>query len=248
MATSSFTSVKFDQVLENIRGYKTRHPRLGDHLITSRTGYTHHGIYTGRGQVIHYSGFHDGLNSGPVIKTSLSDFVNESHMMVNIHPTRKYDARESIERAYSRLGETEYSLVSNNCEHFVNWCIQGRASSKQISEVGLVLCSPSFILKFPSASVASNLLGSAASMIAGHSTKAVASKIASVVVGGSASNIAGLTSGLVGGGLTAGLGSSATVGLVGLVAGGAAAPALASVAVGVAVGYGVKKAWDWIVD
>ncbi len=35
---------------------KTRFP-LGAHLIVKHFGYSHHGIYAGRGRVIHYSGF-----------------------------------------------------------------------------------------------------------------------------------------------------------------------------------------------
>ena len=31
-------------------------PPIGAHLITSRKGYNHHGLYIGRGKVIHYSG------------------------------------------------------------------------------------------------------------------------------------------------------------------------------------------------
>jgi hypothetical protein len=30
---------------------------LGAHLIVKHFGYSHHGIYAGRGRVIHYSGF-----------------------------------------------------------------------------------------------------------------------------------------------------------------------------------------------
>jgi hypothetical protein len=139
MAISSFTRVKFDQALETLKKRKTRQPELGDHLVTARTAYTHHGIYVGKGQVIHYSGFHDGWRPAPVIKTSLADFASGNHVMVARHSKRKYEASESIERAYRRLGENAYCLVSNNCEHFVNWCIQGRASSKQIEELRALL-------------------------------------------------------------------------------------------------------------
>ena len=33
-----------------------------------------------------------------------------------------FTPEETVERAYSRLGEREYDLVSNNCEHFAIWC------------------------------------------------------------------------------------------------------------------------------
>ena len=37
-----------------------------------------------------------------------------------------------VERAEARLGESEYSLFTNNCEHFANDCADGRARSPQL--------------------------------------------------------------------------------------------------------------------
>jgi len=33
------------------------------------------------------------------------------------------------------LGENSYNLVTNNCEHFVSWCIYGVSTSQQIRNV-----------------------------------------------------------------------------------------------------------------
>jgi len=48
---------------------------------------------------------------------------------------RKFDRAESVERAYSRLGEDDYHILFNNCEHFVSWCISGVHSSEQIKKL-----------------------------------------------------------------------------------------------------------------
>ena len=40
-----------------------------------------------------------------------------------------------LERAESRLGESSFDLVSNNCEHFAAWCKTGISSSAQIEAV-----------------------------------------------------------------------------------------------------------------
>src|SRR4051812_21451462 len=48
--------------------------RLGSHLVTPRGLYTHHGIYAGRGKVIHYSGKAEGMQTGPVEQTSIERF------------------------------------------------------------------------------------------------------------------------------------------------------------------------------
>src|SRR6266404_5036395 len=47
---------------------------LGCWLVTPRRGYTHHGIYVGDGQVVHYSGLSRSWRRGPVEVASLSEF------------------------------------------------------------------------------------------------------------------------------------------------------------------------------
>ncbi len=44
-----------------------------------------------------------------------------------------YSPEETVARARSRLGETNYNLLTNNCEHFVIWCKTGVSESMQIS-------------------------------------------------------------------------------------------------------------------
>lgn len=57
----------------------------------------------------------------------VEDFLENSH--------RLYDAGETVERAYSRIGEEEYNLVTNNCEHFAIWCKTGLSESSQVKKV-----------------------------------------------------------------------------------------------------------------
>jgi hypothetical protein len=40
-----------------------------------------------------------------------------------------------IARAESRLGESSFDLISNNCEHFAAWCKTGISNSEQIEAV-----------------------------------------------------------------------------------------------------------------
>ena len=46
-------------------------------------------------------------------------------------PAEHGPAARALARAESRLGEGEYDLVFNNCEHFANWCRTGRSYSDQ---------------------------------------------------------------------------------------------------------------------
>ncbi len=44
-----------------------------------------------------------------------------------------YSPEEIVRRARSRLGENDYRLVTNNCEHFCNWCVSGVKISTQVA-------------------------------------------------------------------------------------------------------------------
>ena len=117
-------------------------PLLGSHLVSERTGYTHHGIYVGNDKVIHYAGFGDGPHSGPVEETTLVKFHNGHGYFVKEHLRPAFTISKAVERARSRLGENVYCLFSNNCEHFVNWCIEGDHASAQVDK-GTAVAGPS---------------------------------------------------------------------------------------------------------
>ena len=99
---------------------------VGSHLVTPRWGYRHHGIYVGNGRVIHYAGFKGLLRRGPVEEISLEEFAGGHGFTVGAA------APGAVARARSRLGEDRYRFLSNNCEHFAEWCISGVSRSSQV--------------------------------------------------------------------------------------------------------------------
>jgi hypothetical protein len=48
------------------------------------------------------------------------------------HPKSPYSPEEVVRRARSRPGENDYRLLTNNCEHFCNWCLNGVSHSAQV--------------------------------------------------------------------------------------------------------------------
>ncbi|MGD0504117.1 MAG: lecithin retinol acyltransferase family protein [Steroidobacteraceae bacterium] len=107
-------------------------PPLGAHLTTSRWGYSHHGVYVGHGRVVHYSGLSGFWQCGPVEEVSLSRFANGHPVRVVDQLEPQYLPEETVRRARSRLGENDYRLLTNNCEHFCNWCRSGVSRSEQV--------------------------------------------------------------------------------------------------------------------
>jgi hypothetical protein len=108
---------------------------VGDHLVSSRGMYTHHGLYVGGSKVVHYNGFKDKRHSGPIEETSLSIFEDGSRSSIRIYTDRAYSRNESAARARVRIGEDLYCVFANNCEHFVAWCINGDHHSPQVVRV-----------------------------------------------------------------------------------------------------------------
>ncbi len=199
----------------------------GDHLVTARTGYEHHGLYLGQGQVIHYTP--DG-----VLLASLDGFCAGQSCRIQPHPHRRHDAAASIRRAYRRMHEQGYSLLFNNCEHFVTWCIEGTSGSRQVRNAAVVTASvPAAVAlsRIRPVPVRPDLVQVAVSRMAGP-----------VVPAGSGTAVAALTGSATATGLLAPptAGAVLTTGLLAT----SAAPVALVVATGAAVGWGIRKLWE----
>ena len=88
--------------------------KKGDHIKVMRTVYSHHGIYIGYGKVI-------GYNDRVVQKSSLESFA-DGDSIIYVDESSRYTKNEIVQRAKSRLGESDYNLIWNNCENFATWC------------------------------------------------------------------------------------------------------------------------------
>ncbi|MDR0550097.1 MAG: lecithin retinol acyltransferase family protein [Deltaproteobacteria bacterium] len=106
----------------------------GEHLAITRPIYTHHGIYVGANNVIHYQ--EKGLCIAETSLEVFADFFSlptPNPIYVVNHPAPKFSPPIVVERAKSRLNEKQYNLVTNNCEHFCNWCVDGQETSGQVA-------------------------------------------------------------------------------------------------------------------
>jgi Lecithin retinol acyltransferase len=108
---------------------------LGTHLTSPRRGYVHHGIYAGQGRVIHYAGFHRAFRRGPVEETSLEQFSRGRAVQATAASAAQFGGAEAVARARTRLGENRYRVWTNNCEHFVYWCLSGSSRSTQVERL-----------------------------------------------------------------------------------------------------------------
>lgn len=113
----------------------------GDHLFYECAGYSHHGIYCGdfcynnrfyKNVVIHYQG---KLKSGQIRGLSYEKFASEKDIyVVQYKEGSCYSDKIVVNRAISKLGEPDYNLFGNNCEHFAHWCKTGKKNSDQVNQ------------------------------------------------------------------------------------------------------------------
>ncbi|MBD1862110.1 MULTISPECIES: lecithin retinol acyltransferase family protein [Trichocoleus] len=97
---------------------------MGDHIYADYGHCFHHGIYCGDDEVIHY------VNAKRIGKTLLSKFAKTQKIHIKRH-RKSFSQTRVVKRAKRRLGERNYNLIFNNCEHFANWCKTGKSKCEQ---------------------------------------------------------------------------------------------------------------------
>ena len=112
--------------------FTERTPRYGDMIRTKVRFYHHYGIYVSDDRVLQF-GMPDNTGTPNeqihVMTTDIYTFLNGGTLEVG-QPDREErkkmrSAKQVVELAEGRLGETGYDILHNNCEHFVNECIFG---------------------------------------------------------------------------------------------------------------------------
>lgn len=148
---------------ERNRPYEISSFLRGDVLEVSRTHFTHYGIYLGDNRVAHLMPdillaltkdkgrtqkvvSNKRLIPGVICKVAsirvdtVEDFAYGADILVNhLDETLKKKSLLNEEvacRAEQQLGLTPYSLLWNNCEHFVTHCRYGAPISPQAEKVG----------------------------------------------------------------------------------------------------------------
>uniref|UniRef100_A0A674APU3 Lecithin retinol acyltransferase-like n=1 Tax=Salmo trutta TaxID=8032 RepID=A0A674APU3_SALTR len=134
----------------------------GDLLEVPRTLFTHFGIYLGDNRVAHLipdilplfttdkrfiqvTVTNKRLVLGVLSKSAsirvdtVEDFAYGASILLNVMDTtvqkRPLDSEEIARRAEEMVGKIPYSLLWNNCEHFVTYCRYGSAISIQTDKV-----------------------------------------------------------------------------------------------------------------
>ena len=116
--------------------------KSGQIIRTKVSFYYHYGIFVSENEVIQFGLPTDPGKKSEEIKVLVSDiktFLNGGEIeTAQPTPTEALKLRsdaEIVEIARSRIGEGGYDILHNNCEHFVNECAFGVASSTFLDSV-----------------------------------------------------------------------------------------------------------------
>ena len=107
------------------------HLAAADHLQVPRQHglFNHHGIDLGDGTVAHY------LEGREILRSPKEDFSRGLAITIVEYPDESCSPLGvTVRRAMGRLGEQNYNLLFNNCEHFAHWCKTGRHRSNQVED------------------------------------------------------------------------------------------------------------------
>jgi hypothetical protein len=101
-------------------------------ILAYQHTFQHHGIDCGDGTVIHFS-----KRRGKIVQDPMCRFksISKDGVIRTYNSKKCYSPSVIVQRAMNKLGETEYNLGLNNCEHFASWCRTDQWESQQINGV-----------------------------------------------------------------------------------------------------------------
>ncbi len=119
-------------------------PTAGDMIRVKSGQLWHYGIYASDGEVIQFGPTptpENILDRGnvAVIATDIDAFLLGGFLEVAVPDKKEAKTRRKpqqvLETARSRLGQTGYHILHNNCEHFAYECMFGRHTCEQVDKV-----------------------------------------------------------------------------------------------------------------
>ena len=130
----------------------------GDHVFFDKAfgvqGLSHHGVYVGNNQVVHFwprDEHHNSVIDDAYVQTN-TVLDEKQHAVVHLVPYKDFESQgayrgsrvyvvdhprrvsrdETVDRCLAKLNERGYCSVTNNCEHMVNECVLGEKRSFQV--------------------------------------------------------------------------------------------------------------------
>jgi len=116
-------------------------PYPGSHIRTKMGEIYHHGIYIGNDEVVQFGMPGEMMQDHKkikVLRSNMKDFL-VGFLEVRVYTKKELKEKRSDEEivriALLRVGEGNYNLLKNNCEHFAYECTFGVKKSDQVDSL-----------------------------------------------------------------------------------------------------------------
>ncbi len=163
--------------------------KRGDHVFVNRSAkYSHHGIYLGKKRVIHFTGEPGSKSNASIRETTFEEFCDGDTPFI-LEYSECFSANKTIRLAREKMGEKDYGLFTNNCEHFARYCKTGEIKSDQVTDVFTVTGAAVGTYALGTGSLT---LVASAGTAAGLSGAGVMSGLAGIGIGGAMGGLATL--------------------------------------------------------
>lgn len=110
---------------------------FGDHIKVKLDSFYHHGIFVSDNEVIHFcsDGKFSILSKNLEIQSTSIEIFAQGKKIHVVDYTNRFIPEKTVEIARQSIGNSDYDLSYNNCEHFVTRCITGTKQSKTIEKL-----------------------------------------------------------------------------------------------------------------
>ena len=112
-------------------------PKYGDHIKVKIDSFYHHGIFVSKNEVIHFCSdekFSILSKNLEIQATSLLNFAHGNKIEI-VEYNNRYGPDKTVELARGKIGDSDYDLTFNNCEHFAYSCTTGHKTSKTMDRL-----------------------------------------------------------------------------------------------------------------
>lgn len=125
------------------QSWQMTEPHKGAHIRVRMSDFYHHGIYIGDDEVVQFglpSDVYSDASKIRVMRSPLKDFCGTaSFFEVYCYSKKEKKLKRAdddiVKTALSKVGEGNYNIINNNCEHFASFCVFGKSSSPQIDQI-----------------------------------------------------------------------------------------------------------------
>ena len=152
MSPSFPSYIHVDAVSEWAEPGTDLHPEFGDRIEMSRWlgAYKHWAFYIGSDIVVNFTGVENPASKSKseklqIVQSDLRETIGQSPARINngddaenFSPATRPEVAERM--LHFMENWPEYNVVSNNCEHFTNYCRYGKKFSKQMDKYDVNGC------------------------------------------------------------------------------------------------------------